>query len=630
MTEETRLESDLRAYYAAIPVGLPREVAAATGAAVRTQSQARQRPRWLLAVAAAITLAVVATALAIVGSSLDDRRPETTPPSASPASSSLEPSESAAAATGLPAGTIAVARRDVSMPTNLEVSTGQTVFIVAGPVDHAGVPSYLIQHFGDNDKGYRPDGDVGWIPAETAEADLAPTSLPCPADTADLSAVAALQPFARLVCFGARDLTFPSVTASDMSVGAKTSRRWISTDRRPDFFTGLPVYGLTPSLAMPDGKWFRVTGHFDAPDSGSCGDIGQVVWCRERFVVTAVEPVAAPDFVLPGAWRATKLPPIDGRTEHSMVWTGKEAVIWGGFASSPNQSVFDAATPRGGAAYDPATDRWRKVPDAPIPGRGSALMAWTGREVVVFGGWAAEVSRLDGAAWNPVTNKWRKIARSPLTGKETVGGWLADRLYVVTSTSAAAYDPEADRWTELPPAPVRVGWRTVAVAAGRLFIVAFGDGATPPVDWAVLDPATGTWTNGKAPLDPLVAGVVFKGAGDLIVVTDTGDTFDPLTATWGTGAKCEGVSAGTVWTGAWLLGVTAAWNRGSGDCLQLPPGPPREPPFDDSNGREFPVAVWTGTEYITWSGGNGGDIVWMPKDGAVFTPVLDLGPLPVP
>ena len=57
-----------------------------------------------------------------------------------------------------------------------------------------------------------------------------------------------------------------------------------------------------------------------------------------------------------------------------------------------------------------------------------------------------------------------------------------------------------------------------------------------------------------------------------------------------------------------------------------PPAPPREPPFDDSNGREFPVGVWTGTEYITWSGGNGGDIVWIPKDGAVFRPDNDLGP----
>ena len=55
------------------------------------------------------------------------------------------------------------------------------------------------------------------------------------------------------------------------------------------------------------------------------------------------------------------------------------------------------------------------------------------------------------------------------------------------------------------------------------------------------------------------------------------------------------------------------------------PGPPQEPPFDNTNGRGGP-GVWTGTQYITWSGGTGGDIVWVPKDGAVFTPKNDLGP----
>jgi hypothetical protein len=39
-----------------------------------------------------------------------------------------------------------------------------------------------------------------------------------------------------------------------------------------------------------------------------------------------------------------------------------------------------------------------------------------------------------------------------------------------------------------------------------------------------------------------------------------------------------------------------------------------------------PRDVWTGRQYFTWSGGTGGDIVWVPKDGAVFTPDNDIGP----
>jgi hypothetical protein len=253
-------------------------------------------------------------------------------------------------------------------------------------------------------------------------------------------------------------------------------------------------------------------------------------------------------------------------------------------------------------------------------------MVWTGHEVLVFGGLAGEKTLLDGAAWDPTANTWRNIATAPLTGAEPIGGWLDDRLVVVTSTSAAAYDPSADRWTELPAAPIRTGWRTAAVAAERLFVVAFGDGASQPVDWGVLDPASGSWTHGAVPIDPLQAGVEFVGAGDRVVVPVTGLTFDPIGERWQTQPGCPAIGSGSAWTGRYLLSPGGAWDsEGDHGCLQVPPSPPREPPFDNTNGRGGP-GVWTGTQYITWSGGTGGDIVWVPKDGAVFTPKNDLGP----
>jgi hypothetical protein len=581
-------------------------------------------PGWLLGLGAvAAAIAIVATGVLIVRPSAG---PATVPSASAAVTLSATP-DASIAPTGSPRGglgpdTIAVATREIGMPTKVPVSVGQTILIVAGPVDHEGVSSYLVQHFGDIDRGYRPDGDVAWIRATIIERSVEVKTPTCPT-AIDLASVASMQPYERMICFASGDLTFQTVTASDLAVGAKTSRRWISSDGHPDFFTALPVYGLTPQLALPDGGWFDVTGHFDDSASIDCGDAGAVAWCRERFVVTTIKPVPAPVFVMPGTWRATRPPPIDGRTEFGMVWTGREAVIWGGYESSPKKSVFIAAAPRGGAAYDPATDRWRIVPDAPIPGRGSAVMAWTGTEVLVFGGRIGEQARLDGAAWNPVSGRWRTIAEAPFGGAEPVGAWLDGRLYVVTSDAAAFYDPATDRWTLLPAAPIRPGWRNAAVAGGRLFVIAFGDGATPPVEWAVLDPATMTWSHGDAPIDPTEAGIDFAGAGELIVSTDQGATFDPVTETWGTIRRCPGVSA-PVWTGGYLVGVTAAWRFD--ECWQLPPAPRREPPFHDTNGREFPVAVWTGRQYVTWSGGTGGDIVSVPKDGAVFTPENGIGP----
>jgi hypothetical protein len=540
-------------------------------------------------------------------------------PSASPAVSNLSP------------GAIARATTDLSIGLGVTVRAGQTVLILSGATDRSGVSSYQVQYFGDLDTGYRPNGASGWIPAADVARLLAEVAPACPGDPT-LASVSALQPFERPACFGSGDLTFEPVAARQRSYGAPLSDRWISTDGKPDFLTGLPVYGLTPDLApdvvLPDEGWYRVTGHFDDPSSLACGDDVKVAVCRERFVITAVAAAEAPSFVVRGRWTPMATAPIDGRTAHALVWTGSEMLVWGGTGSSPTQSVFDSVYPRGGAAYDPVHDRWRRIPDAPIPGRDHPIAVWTGRELVVFGGYRGgnATTRLDGAAYDPATNHWRTIARSPLSGTGTLGGWLNGRMIVVTATSAAAYDPDADRWTTLPAPPLHARWASAAVAAGRLTIVDFGDGATPPVRWETFDGASATWTSGEAPVDPLAAGITIGATDERVVFPETGDELDPTTGRWSRTFRCEGAGAAPVWTGSVLIAVTTVWDRRTGECRDLPPAPPRAKPFDDTNGREFPVAIWTGTQYLTWSGGTGGDIAWVPNDGAIFTPVDDIGP----
>ena len=151
-------------------------------------------------------------------------------------------------------------------------------------------------------------------------------------------------------------------------------------------------------------------------------------------------------------WRTLPPAPISARAPLS-VWTGEELVVWG-TAGRGGQS------PRDGAAYRPATDSWRRIPDAPIE-LTDASAVWTGTELIVFG---AKLSVADnspatstavGAAYDPNTDRWRKLPASSLSPQANTASWNGTEMIAWDyQASAAAYDPVRDRWRRLPAVPV--------------------------------------------------------------------------------------------------------------------------------------------------------------------------------
>jgi len=174
------------------------------------------------------------------------------------------------------------------------------------------------------------------------------------------------------------------------------------------------------------------------------------------------------------------------------------------------------------------------------------------------------------------------------------------------------------------------------VAAGRLVVIAFGNDAGGIVEGAVLDPETGAWTQLATPFLTMNEGLVFVAAGDRVLVPEPrfGSLAFPsrnifLRAglamemeSWRPIEPCPGAARGAAWTGRYVIGVLAAYDDATDQCLELPPAPPRAAPFDWTNGRESAVGVWTGTEYVTWSGPATGEGAWIPSDGAVFHPTF--------
>jgi Kelch motif len=286
-----------------------------------------------------------------------------------------------------------------------------------------------------------------------------------------------------------------------------TGRQLIVVGRRP--FTSIDV---AETYAPATRTWTRLT-----PPRGPRYSPGyKAVWTGKEMLSW-------------GPFHSFALNPLTNRwrpLRHSLptgivVWTGREAIGWGGGCCGDAQS--------NGAAYDPATNRYRQLPRSPLAPSQGPVGAWTGRELVLL------VSGLDpdgkpyparfarAAAYNPTTNTWRRIAPAPEAGGSAV--WDGRELLVAgagaDARAAFAYRPATNRWRRLASLPAgRVGG--TAVWSGRQLYLWGGQsrgGLKSLRDGIAYDPRTNRWSAiPQAPLRRGVGGstVVWTGRGLLV------------------------------------------------------------------------------------------------------------------
>jgi hypothetical protein len=278
---------------------------------------------------------------------------------------------------------------------------------------------------------------------------------------------------------------------------------------------------------------------------------------------------------------------VSGRIGATAVWTGREVLFWGGQAG-PDTLFAD------GAAYDPATKQWRTLPSAPIGPRAQHQAVWTGHEMVVWGGYArccpidSVIHDPAAAAYDPATNRWRRIADvpPPWSGDDGFAATLvADgRPLVWRRGRLGGYDPAANAWSDVtgrPPAtlppplkgpaadpgaaalPAGSTIEPVALAASSGGDVFTWIGHAGRLAGAAWRPSTSTW-RATAPLD--------AQTGSAIVAAGP----DRLFAAAGQSAR--------------LVEYEVKDDRWSE--LPLPPIPTRS----DA------ALIWTGSELIVWGG----------------------------
>lgn len=269
-----------------------------------------------------------------------------------------------------------------------------------------------------------------------------------------------------------------------------------------------PIAAQAERTSAWTGRELLVVGRTAAsayePRRGAWRRLAPLPAARYHAVSTGTEALVwgRSAFAYDGSWHPLPRPPV---AEPVLVaWTGRELIGW---------------SPSGGAAYRPATRRWRRLPAAPF--LGSA--AWTGRELIVVSGSRAaaftpargwrelpplpepregadalwdgtellvvggDSAPAQGFAYDPTADGWRRLAPMDSGRARAAAVWTGERLLVwggetgrpgafVTPPHGLAYDPQTDRWSPLPQAPLRGRLEPTAAWTGRSLIVWGGEG----------------------------------------------------------------------------------------------------------------------------------------------------------
>jgi hypothetical protein len=205
---------------------------------------------------------------------------------------------------------------------------------------------------------------------------------------------------------------------------------------------------------------------------GCCGD----AWSGG----SAYDPAAK-------SWRTLARSPLAPSQGPIGAWTGHELVLLVGGIDPGSGKPWPARFARA-AAYDPATDTWRRIAPPPTPdARFGGTAVWDGREVLVVG---AGARSQDALAYNPATNRWRRLASmepghggasAVWTGKRLLvwGGTRYDPTGDALARRGLSYDPKTDRWSSLPQWPLRSRDGSTVVWTGHQLVVWGGVMGTP-------------------------------------------------------------------------------------------------------------------------------------------------------
>lgn len=301
----------------------------------------------------------------------------------------------------------------------------------------------------------------------------------------------------------------------------------------------------------------------------------------------------APPVVLQDKWGVTPVgaSPLAARFSHAGTWTGTAMFVWGG-QTLPNARTSSL---RDGALYDPATQTWKPIADAPEP-RGGARAVWTGSKVVVWGGIGTNGPVNTGMVYDPLSNSWSAFTQTnpPAVRSNQMMVFFNNKIFVWGGFTSAQVPQRAD---------------------GAIYDLATN--AWTPVG-ATGAPSARQWT------DAVWTGTKILTWGACLPYGNSGAEYDPATDSWQTmnitGAPTARCGHSVTWTGSRMVifGGSAGGLGFANGGVYDPASATWAPMGAAPAGRVQHTAIWTGRKMIVWGGFSNYDNQRGMNDGVVY------------
>ncbi|MFK8012739.1 MAG: hypothetical protein AB8B80_11900, partial [Marinicellaceae bacterium] len=343
-----------------------------------------------------------------------------------------------------------------------------------------------------------------------------------------------------------------------------------------------------------------------------------------------------------------------GRSDHTVIWTGTEMIIWGGVL--PGNILTQT-----GARYNPSNDSWLPTNiGANVPSQRTAHTAiWTGTEMIIWGGRDSIDTINTGGRYNPVSNTWEptkldsstpqgKYSHSAVwTGTEMIifGGFVYEFFIPAKTNTGGRYNPDDDTW-------INTNHQTLARADHFAFwtgieMIVLSEPNDGGNRGSIYSPTFDSWTDitdvGLVYNYRVSSSVIFTGT-DIIIwggnidststgMTNTGNRYNLDSNTWtvtgfGINVPSFRQKHTAIWTGTemiiWggndgpffegLLNTGSRYNPASNVWTAISDG------INVPSARSLHTAIWTGAEMIVWGGIDSDSLL---NSGGRYNPLSD-------